>query len=137
MRIHLIKINVFLQFMRWNWKYAIIALVILLVEICIALFVRDRFIRPFIGDLLVVVLLYFSFRAVLKSKASAVAIGVFIFAVGIELLQFFQLAEILGLEKNGIAHVILGSTFDWLDILAYTLGIILVYFIDQKYLVKR
>jgi hypothetical protein len=51
-------------------------------------------------------------------------------------LQFFQLAEVLGLESNGIAHVILGSTFDWLDILAYTLGIVATYYIDQKYLVK-
>ncbi|MFT5820021.1 MAG: hypothetical protein ACI8ZM_001255 [Crocinitomix sp.] len=119
--------------MRWNWKYALIAFVILLIEIVIALFVHDQFIRPFIGDLLVVVLLYFSFRAVLKAKAFAVALGVFIFAVGIEVLQFFQLAELLGLENNGIARVILGSTFDWLDILAYALGTVLAYFVDQKY----
>jgi hypothetical protein len=122
--------------MRWNWKYAFIALVILLIEIAIALFVRDKFVRPFIGDLLVVVLLYFSFRTILKAKASSVAIGVFIFAIGIEVLQFFQLAEVLGLEQNGIARVILGSTFDWLDILAYTLGIMAAYFIDRKYLEK-
>ncbi|NOQ72123.1 MAG: DUF2809 domain-containing protein [Crocinitomix sp.] len=122
--------------MRWNWKYALIAIVILLIEIMIALFVRDQFIRPFIGDLLVVVLLYFSFRTILKAKASSVAIGVFIFAVGIEVLQFFQLAELLELENNGVARVILGSTFDWLDILAYALGIVLAYFADQKYLIK-
>ena len=65
--------------MRWNWKYALIALVILLIEIAIALFVHDKFIRPFIGDLLVVILVYFSFRTILKVKASSVAIGVFIF----------------------------------------------------------
>ncbi len=120
--------------MRWNWKFAFIALVILMIEIVIALFVRDQFIRPFIGDLLVVVLLYFSFRTVLKAKASKVAVGVFVFAVGVETLQYFQLAELLGLENNGVAHIILGSTFDWLDILAYCLGTILAYFVDQKYL---
>lgn len=120
--------------MRWNWKYALIAFIILLIEIGIALFVRDRFIRPFIGDLLVVVLLYFGFRTILKAKASAVAIGVFAFAIGIEILQFFQFAEILGLENNGIAHVILGSTFDWLDILAYSLGTSIAFFIDRKFL---
>jgi hypothetical protein len=40
--------------MRWNWKYAFISLVILVLEICIALFVHDRFIRPFFGDVLAV-----------------------------------------------------------------------------------
>ncbi len=120
--------------MRWNWKYALITLVILMIEIVIALFVRDQFVRPFIGDLLVVVLLYYGFRTILKAKAFKVAVGVFLFAVGVEILQYFQLAELLGLENNGIAHVILGSTFDWLDILAYSLGTVLAYFVDQKYL---
>jgi hypothetical protein len=122
--------------MRWNWKYALIALIILIVEIIIAFFVRDHFIRPFFGDLLVVVLLYFSFRTILKAKAFSVAIGVFLFAIGIEVLQYFQLAELLGLEHNGVARIILGSTFDWLDILAYSLGTLLTYVVDQRYLEK-
>ncbi|MDG1915837.1 MAG: DUF2809 domain-containing protein [Crocinitomix sp.] len=52
-------------------------------------------------------------------------------------MQFFQFAGVVGLEKNGIARVILGSTFDWLDILAYTLGTLAAYFIDRKYLKKN
>lgn len=32
--------------------------ILLMVEICIALFVHDRFIRPYVGDVLVTVLLY-------------------------------------------------------------------------------
>ena len=122
--------------MPWNWKYAFITLVILIVEILIALYVHDNFIRPFIGDLLVVVLLYFGFRTILKAKTSSVAFGVFIFAFSIEILQYFQLTEALGLEHNGIASIILGSTFDWFDLLAYILGIMLAFFSDQKLLKK-
>jgi hypothetical protein len=122
--------------MRWNWKYAIIAFIILIIEIIIAVFVHDHLIRPCIGDLLVVVLLYFGFRTVLKSKAHSVAVGVFLFAIGIEVLQYYQLAELLGLEHNGLARIILGSTFDWLDILAYTFGTLIAFFVDQRYLDK-
>jgi uncharacterized membrane protein len=118
--------------MRWNWKYAVIAFSIFLIEVLIALFVRDKFIRPFLGDVLVVVLLYFSFRTILKSRAESVAIGVLIFAVAIEVSQFLNLAERLGLEENSVAEIILGSTFDWLDIFAYVVGTFAAYLSDKK-----
>ncbi len=118
--------------MRWNWKYAIIALLIFGIEVLIALFVRDRFIRPFMGDLLVVVLLFFAFKTILKTKALKIAIGVFLFACGVEVLQLFEMVKLLGLEGNRVASVILGSTFDWLDLLAYFLGTIVALLIDKK-----
>lgn len=121
--------------MRWSWKYAIIAALILGVEILIALFVRDRFVRPFMGDLLVVVLLYYGFRTILETSAKKVAIGVFIFAFGIELLQYFQFTELLGIQDNKFAVIIWGSTFDKLDLLAYLLGATIAYAIDIKRLV--
>ena len=37
--------------------YAITFFAVLLIEICIALFIRDDFIRPYIGDVLVTVLI--------------------------------------------------------------------------------
>jgi len=41
-------------------KYALATIAIFLIELLIALFVRDRFIRPYVGDMLVVVLIYSS-----------------------------------------------------------------------------
>jgi hypothetical protein len=120
--------------MRWNWKYAIITLLILIIEILIALFLHDKFIRPFLGDALVVVLLYFGFRTILKTPAHKVAIGVFAFACTIEILQFFQLVKLLHLEENEVARIIIGSTFDWWDILAYAIGILAVYVLDKRFL---
>lgn len=118
--------------MRWNWKYAAIAFSIFLIEVLIALFVRDKFIRPFLGDVLVVVLLYFGFRTILKAGAKSIAIGVLLFAVVIEVSQFLNLAERLGLKENSVAEIILGSTFDWLDIFAYVVGTFAAYFSDKK-----
>ena len=46
------------QIMKKRIFYIISFLVIFCIEVLIALYVRDRFIRPYVGDMLVVVLVY-------------------------------------------------------------------------------
>ena len=41
-----------------RWFYAICFIGLFIVETLIALFVRDAFIRPYMGDVLVVILIY-------------------------------------------------------------------------------
>ena len=110
----------------FNLRYFLIALVLLIGEIIIALYVRDSFIRPYGGDFLVVILLYCSVRAFLKSSPLRVSIGVLLFSYLIETLQYFRIVDRLGLAKNTVAKTVIGYGFEWLDILAYTLGIITV-----------
>ena len=42
---------------RFDLKHACIALTLLCIEVLIAVFVHDRYIRPFIGDVLVVMMI--------------------------------------------------------------------------------
>ena len=49
--------------MRIKWGYAAAAVAVLLVEIGIALFVRDRVVRPYGGDVLAVIGVYLAARA--------------------------------------------------------------------------
>jgi nitrogen fixation/metabolism regulation signal transduction histidine kinase len=61
-------------------KYFYLTLILLLIEIFIGVYVRDSFVRPFLGDVLVVILVYCfiqSFRKIQPVKAMA---GVFVFA---------------------------------------------------------
>ena len=95
---------------------------LLIVEICIALFVRDHFVRPYVGDVLVTVLLCCLCRAVFPRLAPA--LPVFLFASAVESLQALHLTEMLGLEDTALG-IILGATFDWKDILCYGLGCLL------------
>ena len=92
---------------------------VLAVEIYIGLFVRDAFVRPYVGDLLVTVLLCCLCRAVVP-RISPVG-PVFLLAVATEILQWLDLAEKLGLEGT-VLGIVLGSTFDWKDIICYGLG---------------
>lgn len=45
--------------------YAIAFLILLTIEVLIALFVHDVFIRPYFGDVLVVIVLYMAVRIVI------------------------------------------------------------------------
>ena len=103
------------------WYLGVFGL-ILAIEVCIALFVHDDFIRPYVGDVLVTVLLCCLCRAVLPRLAPA--LPVFLFAAAVEGLQALQLTKILGLEGTALG-IILGATFDWKDILCYGLGCLL------------
>ena len=95
-------------------------------ELIIALYVHDRIIRPYIGDTLVVVLVYCFVRVFVPVGMKRVPLYVFLFAVCVEVMQYFRLAEILGPRGNAAARIILGSVFDWKDIACYGAGCLLI-----------
>lgn len=103
-------------------KYAVITVILFTIETLIALFVHDSFIRPFVGDIIVVVLLYTFMKIFVKEKNVLLIIGVLLFAYGVEFLQYLKIVELLGLESNKIASTVIGTSFDWKDMLAYSIG---------------
>jgi hypothetical protein len=116
----------------FNKKYFYFTVLLFLIEVCIAVFVNDSFIRPFIGDVLVVILIYCFFRAFWDIHPFIVASSVLAFSYTIEVLQYFDFVNKLGLQNNKVLAVALGSTFDWKDIIAYTIGIIVVIWLENQ-----
>ena len=113
------------QHLRWSAPHALLSVGLLLVELLIAAFAHG-WLRNFVGDVLVVVLLYCALHAFLKLPVVASAIGVFCFAVCIEIAQFLRLPQLLGLQKGSRLGIAVGATFDWMDVLAYLLGSALI-----------
>ena len=107
----------------FNKKYFILTLVLFLIEVLIALYAHDRIIRPYIGDVLVVILIYCFFKSFLKAAVLPLAIAVLIFAFFIEFLQYLKIVDLLGLGQYKIARIVIGTSFAWTDILAYCVGI--------------
>ncbi|PIQ23728.1 DUF2809 domain-containing protein [bacterium (Candidatus Blackallbacteria) CG17_big_fil_post_rev_8_21_14_2_50_48_46] len=105
---------------------------ILWIEFLIAVFVHDDFVRPFLGDMLVVFLMYCFFQSFLSVKYQNILWGVWGFACGVEFLQALNLVGLLRLEKFFWVRVLIGTTFDWLDILSYTLGAVLILWLESK-----
>ena len=112
-------------------NYLIAALVIFMAEVLIGLYVHDDLVRPWGGDVLVVVLLYCLVRGVTRLNVLAAASAVLVFSWFAEGLQYLQIVRILRLEDDAIARTIIGTTFSWLDIVAYTLGIVFVVGVEE------
>lgn len=107
-------------------NYFLLTIILLLVEISIALFIHDRFIRPYLGDFLVVILLYCFARTFFNTSILLTAAAVLVFSFIIELLQYFNFISFIGLQDSKIAHTVFGHSFSWMDMLAYVLGICFV-----------
>jgi hypothetical protein len=107
----------------FNPFYFNIALVIFVIEVLIALYVRDRIIRPYGGDVLVVIMIYCFIRTYFDASAFKVAMFVLAFAFTLEILQYFQIIDFLGLRHNKLARIVIGTKFEWLDLVAYVAGI--------------
>lgn len=106
--------------------YAFAALAIFLIEVLIALFVRDSFIRPYVGDVLAVALVYAALRAATPLGLRPAIILALAIALAVELGQLFGVARALGLDSNPVARVALGGSFDPADLVAYLAGAALV-----------
>ena len=111
--------------------YLLIFCGLLAVEVCIALFVNDTFIRPYVGDMLVTVLLCCLCRVIVSNKVRLLPLYVFIFAACVEVSQYFDLVALLGLADNRILSIALGRTFSWMDIVCYGVGCVAAFFLDQ------
>lgn len=105
--------------------YAVIFGVLLLTEIIIALFVHDNFVRPYIGDVLVTVLLCCLCRIVIPKGVPLLPLYVFIFAALVETAQYFDVVKLLSLENNAFISTIIGRTFSFIDLLCYAVGCLL------------
>ncbi|RAJ10704.1 uncharacterized protein DUF2809 [Chitinophaga skermanii] len=115
---------------KFNYKYCIAAIIIFLVEVLIALYVKDEIIRPYGGDFLVVMLVYCALKSIVNLPVKTAAIAVLLFAYCIEFLQYVRIVDVLGI-KNRALRIIIGTSFEWGDIVAYTLGVITIVLIEK------
>ena len=115
--------------------YGVLFFVILITEILIALFVRDNFVRPYIGDMLVTVLICSFMRFFIPEKIKILPLLVFIFSALVEIGQYFDFVKLLGLDDNVFISTLLGRTFSLADLICYGVGCLLFAIFD--YILKR
>lgn len=111
--------------------YLILFLLLFVTEILIALFVHDSFVRPYIGDVLVVMLVCAFLRIFLPDKIKFLPLFATAFAVLVEGLQYFDFVNLIGLAKNRLVSTVIGRTFDIKDIVCYIAGGIIFFAAEQ------
>lgn len=117
---------------KFNKKFFASFLVLFIIEVFIAMYVHDRIIRPFVGDMIVVWVVYCFVRSFINKRIKWLPIYVFIFAAFIEGLQYINIVEILNIQSNRILSIALGSTFDIKDIGCYFVGCLILLSIHKN-----
>jgi hypothetical protein len=112
-------------------KYILIFLSLIVTEILIAIFYIHPIIRHFVGDILVIPLIYYFMRIFFNDISSErLVLYVLLFAFGIETLQYFLFADILKIEST-LFRTIMGTVFAVSDLVAYVLGGLMVLTADK------
>ncbi len=110
--------------------YLIAGLLVLGTVIAIAVFSTNTFVRGFVGDVLSVGLVYCLLKIFLKiSMIRAVLISV-LFAYFIEFMQLLGWTDRISNDSPWL-QILLGSHFDVLDLIAYTLGGVLIFVFER------
>ncbi len=108
-----------------NRNYFFITVLLLLLEIAIAQFFKDYFIRGFLGDVVVIPLLYYFIRFFLQKNIKRLKEYIVLVAFCVEFIQYSKIIEQFTIHSS-LLKIVLGSTFDTWDLLAYCLGYILI-----------
>ncbi len=117
---------------RFSARYFLLTTLLFIIEVLIAIYVNDKFIRPYVGDYLVVILIYCFVMSFVSTPVVKTAVAVLLFSFLVEALQYFNIVEHLGLQHNKMARIVIGSSFAWEDIIAYVLGIVTVIVIEKN-----
>ena len=116
----------------FNFKYMVAFVVLLLMIVLIALFIPSGFIRYHFGDILIVVLIYCFIKIFVRKRIKLLPLYIFVFAVLVEIGQYFGLVYWLGLGDFQLARIAIGTTFDVWDILMYFIGCVLIFVFETK-----
>ncbi len=105
-------------------------LFLLIIEILIALYVKDDFIRPYLGDFLVVILIYCFVMGISRISILKGLFTVLIFSFAVEFLQFINIVKVLQYQPPEFVMIILGSSFSAWDLVAYLLGLLCCFLLE-------
>lgn len=113
---------------KFNLRYFFLTLLIFLVEVLIATVLKDQFfIRAYLGDVIVVMLLYTLVKSFFITNDTKLILGIFAFSCLIEFAQFFNIADKLGFPEGSLMYIVVGNSFSWIDILCYGVGCLILY----------
>lgn len=98
-------------------------------EALIAVYVHDDFVRPYVGDMIVTVVVWAFARIIFPDKFKLMSVYVMIFAIFVEIGQYFNYVDLLGIT-NPVLVTMMGTSFAWADIACYAVGCVIAGIID-------
>lgn len=115
-------------------KYLIITFIVMVMGLLSRkfMFIFPKTIAPFVGDMLWATMIYFGFRFVfLRLKLKENLILSIIFCFGIEISQLYQTNWLNDIRNTTLGGLVLGHGFLWMDLISYSIGIVIALLIDK------
>jgi Protein of unknown function (DUF2809) len=106
-----------------------ILLSLLLFFLCILVVICTRELgsmRWWSGDIVIVILLYTLLQSMASVSLWKSVLGILLVAYMVEILQYFHFVELMGWQDSNLLVLIFGATFDWKDLIAYSIGGLIV-----------
>lgn len=116
--------------------FGILSLLLLGIEVLIGFFAHG-WVRSYLGDVLVVILLYTIVRTIIPHKIKkwfVLPTIILVFSFIVEFLQLWGFCDRFGIT-NAFLRIIIGTGFSWIDIACYCIGIIPCYL--SEYLMRK
>jgi hypothetical protein len=115
----------------FNLRALLITIALFCVELSIATVFRHiGWLRGFVGDALAVVFVYYGLKSFVRAPALWLATAALLVGYGVELSQ--TIAQSAGWKiSNPVLRIVVGSTPDWWDVVAYTVGFIATLLIER------
>jgi hypothetical protein len=108
--------------------FVITAVLLLITEVLIGVY-ASGWVRSYLGDVLVVILLYTLYRAVFIERPArwfVLPSIILLIAFGVEFLQLWGICDRLGIQ-NRFMRILLGTSFSAVDLVCYAIGCIPCY----------
>ena len=124
--------------MKKRLLYGIASGILLIIEVIIGLYAHS-WIRNYLGDVLVVILLYTLYRTIIPewpTKWYVLPTIILIFAFVVEFLQLWGFCDRFGIT-NRLLRIIIGTGFSVEDLVSYAVGSIPCYTTEYIVNVKR
>ena len=112
--------------------FGLVSAALLVTEVLIGMY-AGGWIRSYLGDVLVVNLLYTLFRTISPDRPEKWYIlptAILIFAFGVEFLQLWGFCDRFGIT-NRFLRIIIGTGFSVVDLICYFIGIIPCYITEH------
>lgn len=108
-----------------RWMYIMSFIITFLLEVIIALYIKNGFIRSYFGDILIIICLYFFAKSIFDNKIKNIAIYILILGIIVEIMQYFNISKYIARESK-VLKIALGTTFDIKDIICYLIGYVII-----------
>ncbi len=112
----------------FNKRYFILFIISFCIEIVFVFTKTNVFMRSYATDFFAVIYLYFFIRMISSTSIMRTLTIVYIISYLIEIIQYFEIFT--GENQNFFIKLIFGSTFDFLDFIAYNLGLGILFVIE-------